>query len=124
MNRIVRFLFVGAAGFLADAVTLALLTAGLGMDALIARCLSIGFALTVTWLLNRTVTFGPSSRGMAIEGARYGGVGIATSLFNYGVYAALLLAVPGTPPLVALAVASAAATLLSFLGYSRLVFDR
>jgi putative flippase GtrA len=51
-------------------------------------------------------------------------VGVATSLFNYLVYTALLLAVPATPPLVALAAASAAAMLLSFLGYSRLVFDR
>ena len=124
MNRIVRFLCVGAVGFCADAVMLALLTGSLDMGPLVARCLSIGFALTVTWLLNRTLTFGRSARGMAVEGARYGGVGVATSLFNYGVYAALLVAVPGTPPLVALAVASVAATLLSFFGYSRLVFDR
>ena len=124
MNRIVRFLCVGAVGFFADAAMLALLTSILGIEPLIARCLSIAFALTVTWLLNRTLTFGRSSRGMAIEGARYGGVGVATSLFNYAIYAALLLAAPATPPLVALVVASAAATLLSYLGYSRLVFDR
>lgn len=124
MNRIVRFLCVGAVGFFADAAMLALLTSILGIEPLIARCLSIAFALMVTWLLNRTLTFGSSSRGMAIEGARYGGVGVATSLFNYAIYAALLLAAPATPPLVALVVASAAATLLSYLGYSRLVFDR
>jgi Predicted membrane protein len=124
VNRIVRFLCVGAVGFFADAAMLALLTSILGIEPLIARCLSIAFALMVTWLLNRTLTFGSSSRGMAIEGARYGGVGVATSLFNYAIYAALLLAAPATPPLVALVVASAAATLLSYLGYSRLVFDR
>jgi len=124
VNRIVRFLCVGAVGFFADAAMLALLTSILGIEPLIARCLSIAFALVVTWLLNRTLTFGSSSRGMAIEGARYGGVGVATSLFNYAIYAALLLAAPATPPLVALVVASAAATLLSYLGYSRLVFDR
>ena len=82
MNRIVRFLCVGAVGFFADAAMLALLTSILGIEPLIARCLSIAFALMVTWLLNRTLTFGSSSRGMAIEGARYGGVGVATSLFN------------------------------------------
>lgn len=124
MNRIVRFLVVGAAGFCADAAMLAFLTTGAGLGPMMARCLSIGFALGVTWLLNRTVTFGPSGRGVAVEGARYGGVGVATSLFNYLVYSALLLAVPATPPLVALAAASAAAMLLSFIGYSRLVFDR
>lgn len=124
MSRIIRFLFVGAAGFCADAAMLALLTIGAGLGPLVARCLSIGFALGVTWLLNRTVTFGPSGRGMVVEGARYGSVGVATSFFNYGFYTALLLAVPAAPPLVALAAASAAAMLLSFFGYSRLVFDR
>ncbi len=80
--------------------------------------------LTVTWLLNRHLTFGPSSRGMAVEGARYGGVGVVTSIVNYLVYSALLLALPGLPPLAALAVASLVAMALSYLGYSRLVFDR
>ncbi len=53
------------------------------LNPFLARLLSIGFALAVTWLINRTVTFGPSSRHVAVEGARYGGVGIGTSLVNY-----------------------------------------
>ncbi|RUT83463.1 GtrA family protein, partial [Mesorhizobium sp. USDA-HM6] len=91
---------------------------------LVARVLSIGFALTVTWQFNRHLTFAPSSRGIAQEGARYGGVGVATSIVNYLVYCAILLALPALPPLAALAVASIVAMALSFLGYSRLVFDR
>jgi hypothetical protein len=67
---------------------LALLTYGAGLGPLAARCLSIGFALAITWLLNRRITFGPSGRGLAAEGARYGGVGIGSSLFNYAVYEA------------------------------------
>ena len=59
-----------------------------------------------------------------MEGARYGGVGLATAAVNYLVYAALLWSAPATPPIVALAIASLAAMVLSFLGYSRLVFDR
>ncbi len=58
------------------------------------------------------------------EGARYGGVAIAVSIFNYLVYSGLLIALPWVPPLAALVVASAAAMALSYLGYSRLVFDR
>ena len=50
---------------------------------------------------------------------------LGISMAGYdAIYAALLLAAPATPPLVALVVASAAATLLSYLGYSRFVFDR
>ena len=94
------------------------------MNPFLARLLSIAFALTVTWLINRSMTFGPSRRHVAAEGARYGGVGIGTSLVNYAVYAALLAAVPALPPLAALVAGSAVAMALSYIGYSRLVFDR
>jgi putative flippase GtrA len=124
MNRFLRFVLVGGIGFVVDAGVLALLLAATQLDPFLARLVSIGLALTATWMLNRHLTFAPSSRGLAREGTRYGGVGIATSLVNYLVYSALLLAMPATPPLAALAVASLVAMALSFLGYSRLVFDR
>lgn len=124
MNRLVRFLFAGGVGFAADAAALWLLLAVTPLGPFVARLLSIGFALTVTWLINRHFTFSPSSRGIAKEGARYGGVGIATSIVNYLVYSAILLTLPAMPPLAALAIASLIAMALSFLGYSRLVFDR
>ncbi|WP_027170130.1 GtrA family protein [Mesorhizobium sp. WSM3224] len=124
MGRLVRFALAGGIGFLADAAALWLLLAATPLGPLTARVLSIGFALCVTWQINRHLTFSPSGRGIAQEGARYGGVGIATSIVNYLVYCALLLALPALPPLAALAIASIAAMTLSFLGYSRLVFDR
>ncbi len=124
MQRLVRFVFAGGIGFIADAAALWLLLAVTPLGPFTARVLSIGFALCVTWQINRHLTFSPSRRGVAQEGARYGGVGIATSVVNYLVYSAILLALPAAPPLAALAVASLAAMTLSFLGYSRLVFDR
>lgn len=124
MRRQARFALVGGAGFLADAGALLALGALTPLGPYVARVLSIGFALFVTWLLNRSLTFPPSARGVTVEGARYGGVGAATSLVNYAVYAALLAVVPGLQPLAALVVASAVAMTLSYLGYSRLVFDR
>ena len=124
MSRLVRFVFAGGIGFVADGAALWLLLAVTPLGPFIARMLSIGFALCVTWQLNRHLTFSPSRRGVAQEGARYGGVGIATSVVNYLVYSAILLTLPAAPPLAALAVASLAAMTLSFLGYSRLVFDR
>ncbi|AZO04341.1 MULTISPECIES: GtrA family protein [unclassified Mesorhizobium] len=124
MGRLIRFTLAGGIGFAADAAALWLLLAAAPLGALSARVLSIGFALCVTWQINRHVTFAPSSRSIAEEGARYGGVGIATSIVNYLVYCAVLLALPALPPLAALVIASIVAMTLSFLGYSRLVFDR
>ena len=124
MSRLARFVFAGAVGFVADAAALWLLLAVTPLGPFVARVLSIGFALCVTWQINRHLTFSPSSRGVAQEGARYGGVGIATSIVNYLVYCAILFALPAMPPLAALAIASLVAMALSFLGYSRLVFDR
>jgi putative flippase GtrA len=124
VGRLLRFALTGGIGFVADAAALWLLLATTPLGPLSARVLSIGFALCVTWQINRHMTFSPSSRGIAQEGARYGGVGIATGIVNYLVYCALLLAMPALPPLAALAFASIVAMALSFLGYSRLVFDR
>lgn len=124
MGRFARFVLAGGVGFVADAAALWLLLAATPLGPLVARVLSIGFALCVTWQINRHLTFEPSSRGIAQEGARYGGVGIATSIVNYLVYCAVVLALPALPPLAALAIASVVAMALSFLGYSRLVFDR
>jgi len=124
VSRIARFVLAGGVGFVADAAALWLVLAVTPLGPLVARVLSIGFALCVTWQINRHLTFSPSSRGMAKEGARYGGVGIATSIVNYLVYCAILFALPAMPPLAALAIASLVAMALSFLGYSRLVFDR
>ncbi|PBB38825.1 GtrA family protein [Mesorhizobium sp. WSM3868] len=124
MVRLGRFVLAGGIGFFADAAALWLLLSVTPLGPLAARVLSIGFALTVTWQINRHLTFAPSSRGIAQEGARYGGVGVATSIVNYLVYCALLFALPSLPPLAALTVASLVAMALSFVGYSRLVFDR
>ncbi|MBZ9769871.1 MULTISPECIES: GtrA family protein [unclassified Mesorhizobium] len=124
MDRLVRFILTGGIGFVADAAALWLLLAATPLGPMAARLLSIGFALCVTWQINRHLTFAPSSRGIAQEGARYGGVGVAAGVVNYLVYCAVLFALPALPPLAALAFASIVAMALSFLGYSRLVFDR
>ena len=124
MSRFLRFAIVGSVGFVVDAGVLALLLWTTPLGPFVARLVSIACGLTVTWLCNRTLTFGPSGRSKLHEGARYGGVGIATSILNYLVYSGVLLTFPATPPLAAVVVASAAAMVFSYLGYSRLVFDR
>lgn len=124
MKRIARFVAVGGAGFVVDATVLGLLLAFTPLDPFTARFISIAVALTVTWQLNRHLTFGASSRPVAVEGARYGGIGAATSVVNYLVYALVIWAAPGLSPLIALAIGSVVAMAFSYLGYSRLVFDR
>jgi putative flippase GtrA len=124
MRRLASFVVVGSIGFVTDSATLALLLAVTSLGPFMSRVLSIALALTTTWLLNRTFTFRPSGRAVAAEGARYGSVGIATGILNYLIYSSLLLILPALPPLAAVAIASLAAMALSFLGYSRLVFNR
>jgi len=123
-RRILRFAVVGGIGFLADAGMLALLLEATPLGPFVARLVSVAFGLAVTWLCNRTLTFGPSGRSMLSEGVRYGGVGVTTGVVNYLVYGGLLLAMPWMPPLLALLMASLAAMTFSYFGYSRLVFDR
>lgn len=124
MSRFLRFALVGGLGFATDAAVLAFLLEISPLGAFLARILSIGCAMAVTWLCNRTLTFQASGRGVLQEGARYGAVAIAVSVFNYLVYGGLLLAIPALSPLAALVVSSGAAMALSYLGYARLVFDR
>ena len=123
MNRFLRFAVVGGVGFIVDVGVLALLLRW-RFDPFSARIAAIAAALFVTWQLNRRLTFAPSGRSLRAEGARYGGVGLATAGVNYAVYTGLLVIVPTMHPLVALTLASASATLLSFAGYSKLVFNR
>jgi putative flippase GtrA len=118
------FLVAGGLGFLADIGMLALLLAATPMGPLAARILAIVFALGVTWTVNRSLTFGRSRYPLLLEGARYGGVGLLSALVNYGIYAVLLMLVPGMHPLAAVVVASVGAMAFSWTGYSRFVFRK
>lgn len=122
MRRLVWFAVAGGTGFLVDAAVLALLLAATPLGPLAARVLSIVAAMAATWVLNRHLTFGRSARSLASEGARYGSVGVASAILNYLFYTGILLAVPSTPPVLAVGAASGLAMLWSWIGYSRFVF--
>lgn len=124
MKKFIRFVIVGATGFLVDAGTLWLLLSFSPLGPLSARVIAIALAMTATWLLNRSFTFGASKRSMVVEGFRYGVIAVVTSLVNYGIYAGLLIMAPLLSPYAALVFASIAAMLFSFFGYSRFVFRR
>ena len=122
MKKLFRFLIAGSVGFIVDAGVLLLLLRFTEIGPFGGRAISIPSALIATWVLNRNFTFGHSDRSLAAEGFRYGSVGLTSALLNYALYSALLMSAPALRPIIALILASAAATAFSFFGYSRFVF--
>jgi putative flippase GtrA len=120
--RFLRFGLVGGLGFVVDTGLLAVLHHGLGVDPFTARLISIVCAAVATWRMNRALTFGASNSSQAAEGLRYAAVAAAAAGINYAIYALALLAVPGLPPVAAVVVATLLSMVLSYFGYSRLVF--
>ncbi|HEX5934604.1 MAG TPA: GtrA family protein [Pseudorhizobium sp.] len=123
MKRLVWFVVVGGTGFAIDAGLTHLLIAFTAVGPIAARIPAITAAMAVTWLLNRTLTFGRSSSSLVVEGLRYWAVGVTAALLNYAVYTTLIYRLP-VQPLAAIIFASLAAMTYSFLGYSRFAFRR
>lgn len=124
MKRLFWFAFAGGSGLVVDAGVLQLLLSFTPLGPFAARIISIAAAMAYTWVINRTFTFGRSSRHPAAEGARYGLVGVLSAFLNYGVYSSCLLLFPEIWPVLAVCISSAVAMVFSYLGYSRFVFSR
>jgi len=122
MRKIAFFLFAGAVGFAVDMGVLWLFLYFQLLDPFSARVLAIASAMLSTYMINRTFTFGASHRRMAVEGARYGSVGLASALINYTVYSGFLITITDMSPYLATVLGSGSATVFSYLGYSRFVF--
>jgi putative flippase GtrA len=117
---VVGFAAAGAVGFLVDA-TLCKLLIGAGMPALLARVPAILTAMSVTFLLNRTITF--RAHGPLLPQAwRYFAVNAAGATFNYTVFAVALLATHGLMPLAAVVAGCGAGAAVNFLGASTVAF--
>jgi putative flippase GtrA len=124
MKKLFWFGVAGGIGFVVDAGVMNLLLHLAGFDPFGARAVSIAAAMMATWFFNRTFTFESTGRSLAVEGFRYGSVGLTSALVNYAIYSALLISIPILNPNAALVLASASATAFSFFGYSRFVFRR
>jgi len=111
-----RFCGVGALGFLIDAGLLLWFIGYLALNPFLARVFSIVLALTMTWAMHRRWTFASANPDRFGEWSRFAAVNGGGGALNYVVYSAILLDVPGTAPLVALAAGSAIALLANFLG--------
>jgi len=118
------FLLSGGTAFAVDATILQLLTALLGVPAIAARVLAIALAMVAGWLMHRTFTFAVATPPNVAEFVRYAGVAWTASAVNYAVFVLVLLARPGTHPLIALVASSIVAMVLAYVGMRFAAFHR
>lgn len=120
-----RFVVVGAVGFLIDAGVLTLALRHVTPSVYVARSLSFTAAVIATWLLNRTFVFDADADGsMAAEYGRYFVTQVAGALSNLGVFVALIEILPrlaGTP-VVPLAAGAVLGALVNYAGAALWVF--
>lgn len=111
-----RFCAVGGGGFVIDAGFLLLFTHVFVIGPFVARALSILLAICATWVAHRIWTFRSDDPGKLAEWSRFAAVNGAGGALNYSVYSAILLALPGTMPFLALGAGSAVALFANYLG--------
>ncbi|MBI1774830.1 MAG: GtrA family protein [Proteobacteria bacterium] len=124
--QLFRFAAVGAVGFFVDAAVLYLLIYGAGLGPLLARLPSFLAASAVTWIANRTWTYGGAHPGsMAAQWGRFVLVNGIGGILNYAIYALCLAAEPfRSHPVLAVAVGSLSGLACNFAASRRFVFGR
>lgn len=123
--RFLRFCVVGGTGFLADTGLLLAIVHILGVIPILAKILSFGMAVFVTFELNRRWAFGATRHDRVWRAlATYFGVQSTGFVCNFGVFTLLLYAAPAPfNNLVLCSVAaSGAALFVNYIGARRLVF--
>jgi len=117
-----KFVLVGGVGFAIDYGVLQVLVTEWGWHWALARIPSFGLAVCVTWILNRTLTFGSSNR-WAGESIRYLIAQSIGSAINLGVFSGIVMVVGAGTLLVPLAVGAAGGLVSNFLMSKYLVFS-
>lgn len=116
------FVLAGVSALATDTAVLAVLTRLAGLSPFIARPFGIGLAMVVSWWINRTITFAAPSPPSFLEFSRFAGVSVTSQIVNYAVFAAVLLAVPGLMPELALLSACFVSMFVSYIGFRFGVF--
>ena len=117
-----KFVLVGGIGFGIDYWVLRMLVTLWGWHLALARIPSFGLAVCVTWILNRTLTFGSSNR-WAGESIRYLGTQSLGSAINLVVFSGIVMVFGAGTLLVPLAVGAAAGLVSNFLMSKYVVFS-
>jgi putative flippase GtrA len=125
-HEFLRFVMVGAAGFLVDAGALIFATAVLGLGLYSGRVFSYLCAATFTWICNRRFTFATTADPAVLQWLRFLGANAIGGAVNYGVYAAVVTfsAVGARYPVLGVAAGSAAGLILNFAVSKYWVFRR
>ena len=123
--RFRRFVSVGAAGFLVEAILLQSLVSLADMHAFPALLIAFGVAVTLTWLLNRSYTFKVDKPHNFVEWVKYTAVNSAGGIIHLAVYGALVYYSPLLQqyPLIPLVISSAVAAVFNYSMSSSLVFN-
>jgi putative flippase GtrA len=121
LPRPVRFLAVGCIGLLTDLCAFTAILA-YAPHPLAVRVVSLALATLVTWRLNRALTFAPSARAQHHEAMRYAIVTALSQGTSYAVFAALVLALPGRLPQLALLIGAAIGAFVSYHGHRLFAF--
>jgi putative flippase GtrA len=123
-TQFVRFAQVGVAGFVVDWSCLSFfLWAGIGFFA--GRGLSYFCAATITWALNRLLTFRSTEAALLPQWAKFLSANAVGGMTNYGVSAVLAVKLPNLIelyPVVAVAAGSLSGLVVNFSVSRRFVF--
>jgi putative flippase GtrA len=124
-SKFLKFSAVGAIGFLVDASVLQSAVSLFYVSPYAARLASYLAAATVTWWLNRNVTFREASQARAgAQWARFVGLNTIGGAINYGVFAALIATLPLAAhyPVLAVAAGSISGLCCNFLLSKKVAF--
>lgn len=94
-RQFISFSLIGMAGFVCDTGVLYLLAYGLDINLYTGRILSYLCAVTLTWWLNRLLTFAAldsseRKRAVIIQWSRFAACNVVGAIINYSIYAALI----------------------------------
>ncbi len=127
-QQFLKFSFVGGVGFLVDTGTLSILRRGFGIDPVVARLVSeFAVAMTVTWLLNRSLTFRDQRAGSIwTEYLRFAAANSIGNLLNFAVHSILVESVGlfVRIPELGIVVGSTVGLIFNFTGSKYFVFRR
>ncbi|MCC6914943.1 MAG: GtrA family protein [Rhodospirillaceae bacterium] len=125
-HEFLRFVIVGAAGFIVDAGTLMLATSVLGLGLYSGRVFSYLCAATFTWICNRRFTFAQTGQAAIVQWLRFLGANAVGGAVNYGVYAVIVTvsARAAVYPVIGVAAGSVAGLIFNFAVSKYWVFRR
>ena len=125
LRRLKYFVCIGGIGFLIDGGLLSLLTEIAHLSPYISRSISFPIAVSVTWYLNRRITFfSNASIIKTTEYTRYFVIQIVGACINLGTFGLLLKYIPSFAihPILPFSVGAFVAMIFNFLGAQYFVF--